>query len=117
MAPLHWRGPGPRLTTSFEYNLRREVPTNLPVQSGGDNLVSRDPGSTAATMSSQSVAGSANAIETMLNAILHHLGTIDVKMEPLQPLQDQVATLETTVQEQAARQQELDATTTRPAEA
>jgi hypothetical protein len=35
-APPHQRGPGPRLTTSFEYNIRREVPTNLHAPPGCD---------------------------------------------------------------------------------
>jgi hypothetical protein len=41
-APLCRRGLGPRPTTSFEYNLRREVPTNLLAPLGSHNLVSRD---------------------------------------------------------------------------
>jgi hypothetical protein len=36
------------------------------------------------------------------------LDAIELKMEPLQPLQDQVVMLETVVQEQAAQQHELD---------
>jgi hypothetical protein len=32
------RGPGPRPTTLFEYNLRREIPTNVLVQLGCDSL-------------------------------------------------------------------------------
>jgi hypothetical protein len=36
MVPPRRRGSGPRPVTSFEYNLRREIPTNLPVRSGRD---------------------------------------------------------------------------------
>jgi hypothetical protein len=68
-------------------------------------------------MSSQLAAGTTNIIEATLNAILRRLDTIEVKMEPLEPLQDQVAMLETAVQEHAAQQQELDAAVTRLAEA
>jgi hypothetical protein len=35
-APPHRRGPGPRPVASFEYNLRRDIPTNLLVRSGCD---------------------------------------------------------------------------------
>jgi hypothetical protein len=48
---------------------------------------------------------------------LRRLDAIKLKMEPLQPFQDQVDTLETTVQDQAAQQQELDAAATGLAEA
>jgi hypothetical protein len=37
-------------------------------------------------MSSQSAADTANTIDTTLNAILRRLDTIELKMEPLQPL-------------------------------
>jgi hypothetical protein len=50
-------------------------------------------------MSSQSAAGTSPTIEATLNAILCHLDAIEVKMEPLQPLQDQVTALETAVQD------------------
>jgi cell division FtsZ-interacting protein ZapD len=60
-------------------------------------------------MSLQSAAGTTSNIDATLNAILRCLDAIELKMEPLQPLQDQVATLETAVQDQAAQQQELDA--------
>jgi hypothetical protein len=56
---------------------------------------------TTAEMSSQSVAGTNGNIDATLNAILCRLDTIELKMEPLQPLQDQVAILETAVQDQA----------------
>jgi hypothetical protein len=59
-------------------------------------------------MSSQSAVGTTTTIEATLNAILRHLDTIEVKMEPLQPLQGQVMALETAVQDQAAHQLELD---------
>jgi hypothetical protein len=68
-------------------------------------------------MSSQSVAGTASDIDATLNAILCRLDAIELKMEPLQPLQDQVATLETAMQDQVAHQQELDAVVIRLAEA
>jgi hypothetical protein len=68
-------------------------------------------------MSSQSVAGTASDIDATLNAILCRLDAIELKMEPLQPLQDQVATLETVMQDQVAHQQELDAVVIRLAEA
>jgi hypothetical protein len=48
-------------------------------------------------MSSQSAVSTTTTIEATLNAILRHLDTIEVKMEPLQLLQDQVMALETTV--------------------
>jgi hypothetical protein len=51
---------------------------------GCDNLVSRDPGSAASTMSSQSAAGTTINIDTTLNAILRRLDAIELKMEPLQ---------------------------------
>jgi hypothetical protein len=35
-APLHRRGLGLRPITSFEYNLRRDIATNMPVRSGCD---------------------------------------------------------------------------------
>jgi hypothetical protein len=66
------------------YNLRREIPTNTPL--GCDNLVSGDRVFAADVMSSQSAAGTANTIDTTLNAILRRLDTIELKMEPLQPL-------------------------------
>jgi cell division FtsZ-interacting protein ZapD len=68
-------------------------------------------------MSLQSAVGTTSNIDATLNAILHCLDAIELKMEPLQPLQDQVATLETVVQHQAAQQQELDAAVHRLAEA
>jgi hypothetical protein len=68
-------------------------------------------------MSSQSVAGTASDIDATLNAILCRLDAIELKMEPLQPLQDQVSTLETAMQDQVAHQQELDAVVIRLAEA
>jgi hypothetical protein len=49
-------------------------------------------------MSSQSAASTATAVEAVLNAILHCLDAIEVKMEPLQ---DQVTVLETAMQDQA----------------
>jgi hypothetical protein len=61
-------------------------------------------------MSSQFAAGTTSNIDATLNAILRRLDAIELKMEPLQPLQDQVATLETAVQDQATQQQQLDAT-------
>jgi hypothetical protein len=65
------------------------VPTNASVCSGYDNLVSRDPSFASVEMSSRSIAGSVASIETALNAILRRLDTIEEKMQPLQPLQDQ----------------------------
>jgi hypothetical protein len=52
-----------------------------------------------------------------IDAILRRLNAIKLKMEPLQPLQDQVAILETAVQDQAAQQHELDSTVNRLVEA
>jgi hypothetical protein len=54
-------------------------------------------------MSSQSVAGTTSNINATLNAILHRLDVIKQKIEPLQPLQDQVTILETAVEDQAAQ--------------
>jgi uncharacterized protein YoxC len=68
-------------------------------------------------MSSQFAAGTTSNIDATLNAILRRLDAIELKMEPLQPLQDQVATLETAVQDQATQQQQLDATVNRLAKA
>jgi hypothetical protein len=68
-------------------------------------------------MSSQSTAGSTSNINATLNAILRCLDAIKLKMEPLQLLQDQVAILETAVQDQAVQQQELDSTVNKLAEA
>jgi hypothetical protein len=76
------RGLGSRPVTSFEYNLRREIPTNLSVRLGCDNLVSRDWVSSAATMSSQSTDGSTSNIDATFNAILRRLDAIELKMEP-----------------------------------
>jgi hypothetical protein len=67
-------------------------------------------------MSSQSVEG-AVTIESTLNTILRRLDAIEVKMQPLQPLQDQVAALEATMQEHATQQQALDATISKVADA
>jgi hypothetical protein len=68
-------------------------------------------------MSSQFAVGTTSNIDATLNAILRRLDAIELKMEPLQPLQDQVATLETAVQDQATQQQQLDATVNRLAKA
>jgi hypothetical protein len=56
-------------------------------------------------MSSQSAASIAITAEATLNAILHCLDAIEVKMEPLQ---DQVTVLESAVRDHAAHQLELD---------
>jgi hypothetical protein len=68
-APPRRRGLGLRPVTSFEYNLRRDIPTIVPVRPGCDNLVSRDPGSAADEMSSQSVTGTTSNTNATLNAI------------------------------------------------
>jgi uncharacterized protein YoxC len=68
-------------------------------------------------MSSQSTTGTTTTIGATFNTILRCLDAIEVKMEPLQPLQDQVAALETVVQDQATHQLELDGEVHRLAEA
>jgi hypothetical protein len=65
-------------------------------------------------MSSQSTTGTTTTIGATLNTILRRLDAIEVKMEPLQ---DQVAALETVVQDQATHQLELDGEVHRLAEA
>jgi hypothetical protein len=49
----------------------------------------------------------------VLNAILRRIDAIEDKMQPLQPLQDQVAILEATIQEHATQQQALDVAVTK----
>jgi hypothetical protein len=47
MTSPQWQGLGPRPTTSFKYQLRREVPTTSPEFPTCDNLVLACPGSSA----------------------------------------------------------------------
>jgi hypothetical protein len=103
-------GPGPRPITSFEYQIRHSVPTNLPRSTTGNNLVSRGSGSSAATMSSQSATGSRDAVQDTLNAIMCRLDNFKLKLEPLQLLQMRMEALEAAVTDQDRHQQELQDT-------
>jgi hypothetical protein len=69
MVPPWRRGLGPRPQTSFKYQLRNIVPTNLCESSIGDNLVPKDSGFASDAMSSQFGTGSGIAIEEALKAI------------------------------------------------
>jgi hypothetical protein len=61
--------------------------------------------------------GCQTSIELALNDILRGLDAIEEKMQPLQPLQDQVVVLKATVQEHVAQHQTLDATVAKVADA
>jgi hypothetical protein len=58
-------------------------------------------------MSSQSAARSRKAVQDALNAIMRHLDNIELKLEPLQPLQTRVEALEAVMTDQEQHQQEL----------
>jgi cell division protein FtsL len=61
-------------------------------------------------MTAPPIVGTTSIIDATLNAILCHLNAIELKMEPMQPHQDEVTILETTVQDHAIQQEELDST-------
>jgi hypothetical protein len=86
------------------------VPTNQIESSTGDNLVSRDSGSSFAAMSSQSDIRSGVVIEATLQVIMKCLDALEDKMQSLQPLQDKVDALEETVHVQEEQQLTLHTT-------
>jgi hypothetical protein len=108
-APPRRRGPGPRPSISFSYKLRRNVPTNIPSSPSLDNLVSRVSGSTsgAHNMSLASAVGDGTGIaakegekELTMTDVARQLQAIEDMMQPLVPMRDQVAAIETTLAEQ-----------------
>jgi uncharacterized protein len=58
-------------------------------------------------MSSHATTGSGDAIQAALNAIMRRLNSIEMKLEPLQPLSTHVEALEAVVTDQDRQQQEL----------
>jgi hypothetical protein len=58
-------------------------------------------------MSSQAISDSGDAVQTALDAIMRHLDSIELKLEPLQPLPTRVEALEAAVTDQDLHQQEL----------
>jgi hypothetical protein len=99
MAPPRCRGPGPRPSVQFKYNLRTSIRPYLLDQSiVGDNLVSVRPGR-ASSMSKTNVSCVTNK-EVILKDVIAHLTAIEDIVLPLQPLHDQVTTLQATVADQ-----------------
>jgi hypothetical protein len=99
MALPHCCGPGPRPSVQFKYNLRTSIRPYLLGQSiVGDNLVSVRQG--RASSMSKTNAGCVTNKEVTLKDVIARLAAIEDIILPLQPLHDQVTTLQATVADQ-----------------
>jgi hypothetical protein len=87
-APPCRRGPGPRPTTSFEYN-RRQIPSsNIPASSVSDNLVSVEPRSVS--------MGSSDDMKELLEELSAKIDDMKEslnKLAPLAPVADQLTSV------------------------
>lgn len=105
-APPRRRGPGPRPSTSFKYNLRRRVPSNSYSSPAGDNLVSVVPGSPTMSNPPPVTSGSGDAVTTA--DLAKRMATIEELLRPLQLITDKFHSLEKTVADQGNQQAALN---------